>query len=105
MMKPSNQRGPSDRAMAAMKGIVLTCLTTFVVFMIWFLIREEVLGNRDDIIALLVQTIVCAGLLFVGCGASIAYAIIGNRDQASRASFERDKKPPAAQGDGPAEQC
>jgi hypothetical protein len=49
--------------------------------MTWFFIREEVFGNRDDLIALMVQMIICAGLLFVGCGVSIVKAFSRDKSQ------------------------
>ncbi len=61
--------------------------------MTWFLIREEVFDNRDDLIALMVQMIVCAGLLFVGCGVSIVKAFSRDKSQ----SHEQNK-PSAVSG-------
>lgn len=88
-MNPSNQRGPSDRALAAVKGIVITCVATFVICMTWFIIREEAFGNKDDLGALMIQMIVCAGLLFVGCGVSIVKAFNSDKNQ----SHEQNKSP------------
>lgn len=79
-MKPaSDQKGVSSKLLKALAGIGITCLSTFGIWVIWFYIREEVMGNRDDLIALGVQTIICAALLVVGCGASIVYAFFGGR--------------------------
>lgn len=76
-----------------MKGIVVTCASTFVIFMTWFFIREEVFGNRDDLGALMIEMIVCAGLLFVGCGVSIVKAFSRDKSQ----SYEQNK-PSAVSG-------
>lgn len=93
-MKQSNDhRSAWSRVLAAIIGIVITCVATFVIFMTWFYIREEVLGNRDDLVAMAIQMLVCAGLLFVGCGASIVHAIIGDRGQSRNHHLKQDDKP------------
>ncbi len=86
-MRRGNQRSGMSRALAAIKGIFITCVATLIIFMGWFYIREEVLGNQDDLIAMMIQTIVCAGLLFVGCGASIVTAFSRDKSQ----SHEQNK--------------
>jgi uncharacterized membrane protein YqgA involved in biofilm formation len=80
-MQRPNQRSAMSRVLAAITGIAITCLSTFVIFMTWFYIREEVFGNRDDLIAMMIQMIVCAGLLFVGCGVSIVKAFSRDKSQ------------------------
>ena len=67
--------------MAAVKGILITCLITFVVFMVWFIIREEVFHNRDDLISMVVQIVVCAALLFAGSVMSIVRAFGCDKNQ------------------------
>lgn len=91
-MKQSNDhRIAWSRVLAAILGIVITCVATFVIFMTWFYIREEVLGNRDDLVAMAIQMLVCAGLLFVGCGTSIAYAVVDDSARTVQPSVKRDK--------------
>jgi hypothetical protein len=60
--------------MAALKGILCSCAIVFVIFMTWFVIREKVFDNKDDLGAVMVQMVVCAALLLAGCITSIVKA-------------------------------
>jgi|GEM_PF-5324699 len=80
-MRERRQKNLGRKLLTACVGIIATCLITVLIFFAWFYIREVVFRDEDNLIAMSVQMIVCAGLLFVGCGASIVYAFIGDRDK------------------------
>ena len=81
--------------MEAVIGIVITFAVTFFIFMTWFFIREEVFHNRDNLVAMMVQMIVCAALLFAGSVISIVRAFVCDKNQ----SLEQKQSPTGADGD------
>jgi len=75
--------------MAALKGILCSCAIVFVIFITWFVIREVVFNNKDDLGAMLMQMVVCSALLLAGCITSIVKAFT----QDTKLSPEQEQPP------------
>jgi len=76
-MKSTTHRLSLGKAVGiAFGGIILSALVTAIIFMGWFFFREVVMGNQDDLIALMIQSVACLALFVIGVIASVACAIM-----------------------------
>jgi hypothetical protein len=56
-------------------GVILSGIVTLAVWLAWFFFREVVMGNQDDLIALMIQSVACLALFVIGIITSVVCAV------------------------------
>lgn len=72
MKTSKGQKHVWKKIAGAIKGMIISCLLAFFTFMGWFVYADDV----DNVFLFTLQVIVCAGLLLIGCVASIVLAFL-----------------------------
>jgi protein-S-isoprenylcysteine O-methyltransferase Ste14 len=75
-MKNTTHRLSLGKAIGvALGGIIISGVVTLAVWVAWFFSREVIMGNQDNLIALMIQSVACLALFLIGVITSVVCAV------------------------------